>query len=144
MATLEQLEDDVWPEPKAPTRLLATCHRLRKKEIAKFSIEDMRILVGQGIGLAHLVPLVLAMLERDSLAAGDFYPGDLLQALTRNSNWQAIEGWSSRVEAICRDAIARLPADSPASEIDGERGLPLERVLANNFHTYLNRRSHAH
>jgi hypothetical protein len=39
--------------------------------------------IGQGIGLPYLVPLALERLEWEPLAAGDFYPGDLLQAVSR-------------------------------------------------------------
>ena len=36
---------------------------------------------GQGLGLQYLMPLALNRLGRRPLAAGDFYPGDLLKAV---------------------------------------------------------------
>lgn len=46
-------------------------------------------MIGQRIGLPHLVPLALDVLEQDPLAEGDFYPGDLLRNVCRvpDSYW---------------------------------------------------------
>jgi hypothetical protein len=146
VATLEELENDVWPDP-APneaTSLVRKCHRLRKKDIAELETEDLRLLVGQGIGVAHLGPLVFALLERDPETHGDFYPGDLLSALIRSSNWPAIEPWSARLEAICLEALKRLPVDPPDIEINGENVPSLSRERASQLNAYLHRRSHTH
>ena len=35
-------------------------------------------MIGQVIALDHLIPRALAILERNPLAEGDYYPGDLL------------------------------------------------------------------
>ena len=40
-------------------------------------------MIGQNIGLSYLVPLALEYLEKDPLAEGDFYPGDLLASVLR-------------------------------------------------------------
>ncbi|MAM87500.1 MAG: hypothetical protein CME36_09365 [unclassified Hahellaceae] len=45
------------------------------------SVEDLRLLIGQGIGLEHLVPLALAVLADNPLARGKLYRGDLLTAV---------------------------------------------------------------
>jgi len=85
--TLEELERDVWPAPAFGSHLVTTCHALRKKRIDRFEAEDFRILIGQGIGLDHLVPVVLDLLESNPLLEGNFYPGDVLEALCRNHGW---------------------------------------------------------
>jgi hypothetical protein len=69
------------------THLVKSCHRLWQKPIGQFEVEDLRIMIGQSLGLRHLVPLALAVLERDPLAAGDFFPGDLLCSLLRADPW---------------------------------------------------------
>nr|WP_095876306.1 contact-dependent growth inhibition system immunity protein [Streptomyces sp. TLI_235] len=43
----------------------------------------LRLLIGQGVGLPHLVPLALDLLERDPAAEGGLFPGDLLDAVAR-------------------------------------------------------------
>jgi len=81
--TLEKLEGAVWGKPEYDSYLVSTCHRLRKKSLDEFTAEDFRIMIGQGIGLAYLVPRALDLLERDPMAEGDYYPGDLLTMVVR-------------------------------------------------------------
>ncbi|MFD8495450.1 contact-dependent growth inhibition system immunity protein [Amycolatopsis sp. NPDC059657] len=82
--TLESIENDSWGElPTDATRLMETVHLLRRKPIETFTVEDLRILVAQGVGLAVVVPMALAELEQNPLAEGDMYPGDLLAAMAR-------------------------------------------------------------
>lgn len=81
--TLEELENDSWEEPNYSSNLIRTCHQLRKKELSKFTIEDLRIMIGQNIGLLYLVPIGLEKLNEDIFASGDFYDGDLLQAILK-------------------------------------------------------------
>jgi hypothetical protein len=54
------------------------CHRLRKLQLRLFTIENLRIMLGQNIGSRYLVPIALGHLETEPFVAGDFYPGDLL------------------------------------------------------------------
>ena len=79
--SLQEIEGDDWGEPRFDSHLVTTCHHLRRKPIAEFSIEDVRIMVGQRTGLEHLAPLAIEMLEETPLAEGTFYPGDLLKTL---------------------------------------------------------------
>jgi len=79
--TLEQLEKDVWGPDTYGSKLTSTIHRLRKKVLNDFSIEDLRITIGQQEGLPYLVPLAIEVLKEDISAEGDFYEGDLLKAV---------------------------------------------------------------
>jgi hypothetical protein len=79
--TLEQLEGHRCAEAGFDSYLVSTCHRLWTKPVVEFTVEDLRIMIGQRLGLPHLVPLALNILERDPLAEGDDYPGDLLMSL---------------------------------------------------------------
>lgn len=78
--TLMELEGD-WGEPNFGTHLVTTCHELRKKPISSFTVEDLRIMIGQDIGLDYLIPLALETLEDNIFSEGDFYCGDLLNAV---------------------------------------------------------------
>lgn len=83
-ATLESLEGRYWGDPPpGATYLVTAVHRLRRKAIASLSPEDLRVMIGQSVGLDHLVPLALDALMVDPLVEGDFYPGDLLTAVLR-------------------------------------------------------------
>lgn len=85
--TLDELENVVRGPPKFDSHLVSTCHRLRSKPIEDFTIEDLRIMIGQEIGLAHLMPRALEVLEHDPLAEGDDYPGDLLANVLSCRKW---------------------------------------------------------
>jgi len=79
--TLEQLEKDIWGPDTYGSRLTSTIHRLRKKVLNDFSIEDLRITIGQQEGLPYLVPLAIEVLKEDISAEGGLYEGDLLKAV---------------------------------------------------------------
>jgi hypothetical protein len=107
--TLDQLEGVVWGEPTFESSLVTTCHRLRTKPIDEFSVEDLRIMIGQQIGLPHLVPLAVAALEREPLAEGNYYPGDLLANLIDAREWlQANQEWLARVIRVTERALVEL------------------------------------
>lgn len=72
MPTLEELESEVWPAPDFDSHLVVTCHQLRKKPIEDFTTEDLRIMIGQNIGLQFLMPQAITVLEGNPLADGDF------------------------------------------------------------------------
>jgi hypothetical protein len=59
------------------------CHRLRNVPLGDLTVENLRMLIGQGISLAHTVPLALEHLSKDPMVSGDMYPGDLLKAVQR-------------------------------------------------------------
>ena len=104
--TLDALEGS-WPtEPAYPSHLARRCHELHKTPLAQFTVEDLRIMIGQGIGLRFLVPLALEQLRRDPLAQGDFYPGDLLGSLlgVSHSFWHD----SPALRAQVADIVSRV------------------------------------
>ena len=82
--TLEQLESDVWAEPDFNSHLVTTCHHLRKKRLGDFSVEEIRIMLGQSIGAEYLLPKAVEILRENPFAEGDFFEGDLLVAVARH------------------------------------------------------------
>jgi hypothetical protein len=62
------------------------------------STEDLRLLVGQNIGLHYLIPLALDLLEVDPWSEGDFYRGDLLMSVVQVET----SFWSEHPEAVGR------------------------------------------
>ena len=81
--TLTELEGSDWAEPTFDSHLISTCHSLRRKPLKYFSVEDLRMMVGQNLSLAILVPIALDLLQEDPLTEGDYFPGDLLLNLMR-------------------------------------------------------------
>jgi contact-dependent growth inhibition (CDI) system CdiI-like immunity protein len=99
---LDELEGTDWAPPTWDSYLVTTLHRLRKKPIGRFTVEDLRILIGQKIGLRFLVPLALEVLEREPLAAGDFYECDLLKATLSAGQdfWHQEWEWAQQLRRI--------------------------------------------
>lgn len=103
--SLENLEKDYWGKPDYESHLVKTCHQLRKKPLKDFEIEDLRIMIGQNIGLKFLIPLALEKLSQDILAEGDYYEGDLLKAVLTSEIefWNLEPKLTKELEAIISD-----------------------------------------
>ena len=112
--TLQELERQDWGDPDnpkdAPTPLISKCLRLRRTPLRDFSVENLRIMIGQSIGLEYLVPLAIPHLEQDPLAEGDFYPGDLLHNVLRAPAefWRTRPDLRRAMEPIVDRAIGPL------------------------------------
>ncbi len=79
--TLTQIEGDDWGAPPYDSHVVTECHRLRHVPLRELTVENLRLLAGQGISLTHTVPLALEHLLKDPKVSGDLYPGDLLKAV---------------------------------------------------------------
>ncbi|MER5355813.1 contact-dependent growth inhibition system immunity protein [Kitasatospora sp. NPDC002551] len=103
------LEGNRWPEPGADaTRLAVTAHALRRRPVADLGAEELRLLIGQDIGLTHLLPRAVELLCRDPLAGGDLHPGDLLSAVLGRAPevWTARPGLAARLAAALRGTVS--------------------------------------
>jgi hypothetical protein len=79
--TLEQLDGQVWGEPEWESHLVLECHRLRRLPLREFTPANLRVMIGQSIGLKFLAPLALHILADDPLLDAELYAGDLLTSL---------------------------------------------------------------
>ena len=84
-------------------------HRLPLQD---FTIEDLRITIGQNIGLEYLIPLALERLQNDPFAEGAYYPCDLLVGVlgTDAKFWQGHTVLRDRLLSIAQRAIEMLPS----------------------------------
>jgi CDI immunity proteins len=94
--TLVDIEGVDWGKPTFDSNLVVTCHGLRHKPLGTFTVEDLRIMIGQKISLPILVPMALRRLQEDPLAEGLFYSGDLLRSLLGIDE----AFWQSQQEAL--------------------------------------------
>ncbi|RDS64280.1 hypothetical protein DWC19_15705 [Streptomyces sp. M7] len=111
--SLEELECRRWSVPAGgETRLMATVRELRRKPIGGLTVEDMRLLIGQDVGLAYLLPLAMEVLRDTPLAEGDMYEGDLLAAvLTRSAEvWRDFPDLRREVREIVSELADVPPA----------------------------------
>lgn len=117
--SLEELDGQRWGKPEYDSHLVMECHRLRRVPLRSFTVENLRIMIGQSIGLDHLVPLALERLQENPLAEGDFYPGDLLVALLGADAkfWLAHPQMREHLVTITERAIS-LCAEAPDRDIE--------------------------
>lgn len=110
--TIEELEGDRWGEPNYESHLVSECHRLRKVPLRLFTIENLRIMLGQNIGSQYLVPIALEHLEVEPFVEGDFYPGDLLCNVLSlpHSFWLDYPDLRDRAAAVAARARAAISA----------------------------------
>jgi hypothetical protein len=107
--SLQELDGQDWGEATFPSYLVRTCHALRRKPLREFTVEDLRIMIGQNFSLEYLVPLAIEHLQHDPFVAGDFYPGDLLGCVlgrVKPGFWQKRPDLRRAVEEI----ITLIPA----------------------------------
>lgn len=82
--SLEELEGENWGDPPCDgsrSPLAERCLPLRRTPLKDFAAGDLRVMIGQNIGLPFLVPLAIRLFKEDPLVEGDFYPGDLLASV---------------------------------------------------------------
>ncbi|MCX6181239.1 MAG: contact-dependent growth inhibition system immunity protein [Bacteroidetes bacterium] len=84
--SIESIEGKAWGEADQDSYLVRTCCKLAKKQLGEFTIEDLRIMIGQEIALSYLMPYALEKLAEDIVAEGHYYPGDLLVSVLNVSN----------------------------------------------------------
>ncbi len=108
--TLENLEKDIWVKPDFGSHVVKRCYELRKVPLNKFTIEDIRLMIGQQIGLKYLILLAIDALNKDIYSHGDLYPGDLLKTLLFvNTNfWEANEEYWKQVDTLVKDKRQEL------------------------------------
>jgi hypothetical protein len=78
LANLQKMGDFA-SKPGPTTHLVRRCDELLSVPLNEYTIDDLRIMIGQQIGLPYLILLALEILENDLFAEGDFFPGDLVK-----------------------------------------------------------------
>lgn len=103
--SLEELENQIWCKPDCDSNLAKECKRLWLVPISQLSVENLRMLIGQKIGLEFLVPVALDVLSRNPLAEGNMYRGDLLASIAAipDSFWKNHPELNNQVVEIRND-----------------------------------------
>lgn len=126
--SIEQLERNVWPpENDYASTLIRRCHEYRRIPVGQLDAEQIRLLIGQQIGVPYLLPRAMAILAEDILAEGDFYPGDLLSAVIHLPD----EAWTGQTEA--REALMKLLQNRKAVWENAD----LSHDLLRRIHSYV-------
>jgi hypothetical protein len=130
--TLDELEGVEWGPPEFDSFLVTNVHRLRRVPLKQFRVEDLRLVIGQQVGLEYLVPIALDHLEANPLAEGDYYPGDLLAAVARvpEGFWRDRPALVRRVVSAIDGALVRLRKEDAGDGFADELIAARERLMA--------------
>jgi CDI immunity proteins len=118
--TLDTVDPPAWgPVPPDATFLIRRCHELRTKPLSDFTVEDLRILIGQQVALRSLVGLALDRLRLDPLVEGDYYPGDLLASVLRADAavWELSPDLTVEMRKVAESLSERLELDPELREL---------------------------
>lgn len=118
--SLQELEQVDWGEPSSEWLLVRKVHCLRRKPLDQFSVEDLRLMIGQQVSLPFLVPLAIERLEPDPLVSGNLYDGDLLHAVlgVEEPFWSNHPGLFERMCAIVDEAEDLLQVTGPDPRLE--------------------------
>ncbi len=101
-SSLDDLEGEQLNTSDLQSGLIERCIIARKKNLKELTIEEIRTLLDQFIGLKYIVPMALSLLEDDPLCYGDLYRGDLLVAVlnVHRNYWLCNPGENNRLVEI--------------------------------------------
>ena len=111
--TLEEIEGVVYPEPE--WNLGKQCNLVRKKPIDELTVADISLLTRQNESHAILVPMAISILEREPMAEGDNYPGELLMAVlgVKKPFWEEQSDLAAKVMAVANRVYETVRQTKP-------------------------------
>ena len=120
--TLDELEGESTDNFEYDSYVVKNCQRLRRVPLQQFTIEDLRLMVGQGFSLEYLVPIALKHLETFPFVEGDFYTGDLLDSVLGISGkfWLEHPALQQKMNLIVAKAINEFNSIEIDDELSGE------------------------
>jgi len=123
--SLQEIEGSDWGEPTFDSYPVTAVHHLRRKPLNELSVEDLRVMIGQDVGVSFLMDFALKELEKNPLAEGNHYPGDLLAAVltVKEPFWRDHPEWLQRAKAV----VAQVRQLLPEMALPEQRGI--EEVL---------------
>jgi CDI immunity proteins len=127
--SLEELDAFLSADLEGDSYLISEVRRLLAVPLKQLRIEDLRLLIGQSVGLKYLVPMALDHVEDHPLAAGDFYPGDLLKNVmdVPEPFWNDHPALQQRLVHALRRALERVGKVETVPELEAELRVGLKR-----------------
>lgn len=107
-STIEDIEQDFGgQQPENTSNLVSTIHQLRQKNLNEFTVEDMRIAIGQNVGLPILLPIAFDFLGEDICSEGDNHPADLLLSVLNVSHafWESHIELQKLLKQLCSERL---------------------------------------
>ena len=119
--SIENLEGENWGEvPADESSIVIRLMKLRKIPLEEFSIDDIRFMIGQEIGLRYLLVLAIEILKKNLLAEGNYYEGDLLNAIfhIKPQNWEGNHEHWIQIDELIKNRLSELRQYRPRLDID--------------------------
>ncbi len=119
------------PQENYSSSIQLRTYNLYFKRIKDYEIDDIRFMIGQEIGLKHLVPIALSYLKDNILLEANYYEGDLLKVilLLPKSFWKKNLKLYSEVYQVL------IKNKGPLSNLD--LSFETDRKLAKEFDDFL-------
>lgn len=128
--SIEELENDYWEDSDFDSYVVQTCQKARKKPISKLSDEEIRLLIGQKIGLKYLIPIALSIVKENLFVEITFFEGDLLVQLLRllYSDWKENKEELESFKIIVNENLEEMKArrEKENELIDGVLSMGIE------------------
>jgi len=108
--TMSEIYDNKLQLNGNTTLIRVCCNLYNTKKLKDYTIEDIRTMVGQDIGVELLMPLAIEELELNIFAEGDMYPGDLIRSISNiDSNyWKENREQKYKVLSLIKESIEQL------------------------------------
>ena len=109
--------------PRTGSHVSEECHRLWVTPIREYRCEDVRLMINQGLGVPHLLPVAVELLHGQPFRMCSLFPGDLLVAVSRVVHSRLEEHLICRhqVRSIMTNALVELQSRDPdAADVPDE------------------------
>jgi len=105
-----ELEGVYWAAPDFDSHVVRESNRLRLVPLGELTVENLRLVIGQRIGLTYLVPLAIEHLEANPLVEGDCIPETSWRALPERLGTfgQHMATYVSGCVTLCRTQFRSL------------------------------------
>ncbi len=119
--SLESLEKkNFGPIPRDQSSIVQRLWKLRQIPINEFQIDDIRFMIIQAVGLKYLLTEEIELLSKNLLTEGNYYEGDLLNAVLKINaeQWRQLAEHWHKVDLLIKDQLNYLRTIRPKLEID--------------------------
>ena len=99
--------------------MVKRCLELCKLPLNQFTVEDLRLMIGQDFSLHYLIPLSIEHLKKDIFVEGDYYPGDLLKNVlsVETKFWKENRSLWDQIHEIIKDRREELSSKNISTSL---------------------------
>ncbi len=120
------------PKKKNSSSVQLRTYELYFKELSEFSLDDLRFMIIQEVGIEYLIEKALGYLKEDILLEANYYEGDLLSSLLKlpSDTWNTNKKEYKELKELIENNQNKV-----LSELD--ISMDVDRELSKNITTFL-------